>query len=266
MKNILVMMHDDVGQESRFQAALDIAKGLDGHLRCVDIAIVPEFVGDYAEMGGSAALMADEQAREAVNRERMEARLRVEEVPYDWVDDTGFASPCLRDATALADLVVLNRNFDDVGYPDMRRLVGDTIIKTGKPIVAVPTSARGFNLYGHTLVAWDGSRQAEAALQAAVPLLKHAGTVTILAVDDGSLRTPPADAAEYLSRHGIRPILCVESARDIASAVLLAEVQRQRGDYLVMGGFGHSRFLQAAFGGVTRRMLDECPVPLFLAH
>jgi nucleotide-binding universal stress UspA family protein len=266
MKNILVLMHDDSGQESRFQAALDLTRGLEGHLRCVDIAMVPEFIGVYAEMGGSAALMADEQARELANRQRMEARLRIEDIPYDWIDDTGFASSCLRDATALADLVVLNREFDDIAYPDMRKLVGDTIVKTGKPIVAVPSTARGFNLYGHALVAWDGSRQAEAALQAAVPLLKHAGTVTILVVDDGSLRTPPVDAAEYLSRHGIRPILSIEPARDIASAVILDEVRRQRGDYLVMGGFGHSRFIEAAFGGVTRKMLGECAVPLFLAH
>jgi nucleotide-binding universal stress UspA family protein len=33
-----------------------------------------------------------------------------------------------------------------------------------------------------------------------------------------------------------------------------------------MGGFGHSRFTEAVLGGVTRRMLRECPVPLFLAH
>lgn len=266
MKNVVVLMHDDAGQEARFQAALDLARGLEGHLRCIDIAMVPAYVGDYVEFGGGAALMADEQAREAANRVRMEARLKLEDVPYDWVDTTGFARECLRDATALADLVVLNRDLDKVRYPDMRDLVGDITLKTGKPIVAVPQTALGFDLYGHAIVAWDGSRAAEAALQAMVPLLKHAGTVTILVVDEGTLRVPPAEAAEYLSRHGIRPEVRLVPLTDTVGGALLAAVEGHRAAYLVMGGFGHSRFLEAAFGGVTRRMLSESPVPLLLAH
>jgi nucleotide-binding universal stress UspA family protein len=266
MKNVLVLMHDDAGQEARFQAALDLTRGLEGHLRCVDIAMVPAYVGDYVEFGGGAALLADEQTREAANRVRMEGRLKAEEVPYDWVDATGFARECLRDATALADLVVLNRELDKVDYPDMRDLICDTILKTGKPIVAVPEKAQGFDLYGHAVVAWDGSRTAEAALQATVSLLKHAGTVTILVVDEGSLRLPAAEAAEYLSRHGIRPEVRVVPKTDTVGSAILAVVEALKAAYLVMGGFGHSRFLEAAFGGVTRRMLAESPVPLLLAH
>lgn len=266
MKNVLVLMHDDAGQESRFQAALDLTRGLEGHLRCVDIAMVPAYVGDYVEFGGGAALLADEQTREAANRVRMEGRLRSEDVPYDWVDATGFARECLRDATALADLVVLNRELDKVDYPDMRDLICDTILKTGKPIVAVPEKAVGFDLYGHAVVAWDGSRTAEAALQATVALLKHAGTVTILVVDEGALRLPAAEAAEYLSRHGIRPEVRVVPKTDTVGGAILAAVDGLNAAYLVMGGFGHSRFLEAAFGGVTRRMLAESPVPLVLAH
>jgi nucleotide-binding universal stress UspA family protein len=33
-----------------------------------------------------------------------------------------------------------------------------------------------------------------------------------------------------------------------------------------MGGFGHSRLMEAVLGGVSRRMLRECPVPVFMAH
>ena len=37
-------------------------------------------------------------------------------------------------------------------------------------------------------------------------------------------------------------------------------------DMIVMGAFVHSRFREAVLGGVTRSMLDDAPVPLFLAH
>jgi nucleotide-binding universal stress UspA family protein len=33
-----------------------------------------------------------------------------------------------------------------------------------------------------------------------------------------------------------------------------------------MGAYGHSRLREGLFGGVTRRMLADSPVPLLLGH
>jgi nucleotide-binding universal stress UspA family protein len=267
MKNVLVLMHDDAGQESRFQAAVDLTRALDGHLTCIDVAVAPVFVGDYAMTGGEALLMADEQANERANRSRMEARLKVEGLPYTWMDETGFLSPCVRDTAGLADVIVLNRELDSIGYPDMRELVGEVVIKSGIPVIAVPEGATGFNAFGHALIAWDGSREASAALRAAVPLLAKASAVTILEARDGSIQLPAEDAAEYLSRHSIKPVVRRDADFvDLPSTVILDAIEQIGAAYLVMGGFGHSRFIEAAFGGVSKRMLKECPVPLFLAH
>ncbi|WP_029934873.1 universal stress protein [Sphingomonas sp. UNC305MFCol5.2] len=267
MKNVLVLMHHDTGQEARFQAALDLARALDGHLTCVDVAVVPVLAADFAMSGAADVLAADEQDRERRNRAHMEPRLAREEVPFTWHDTTGFLSPCMREAAGLADLIVLNRELGQVAYPDMRALVGEVVIKSGRAVVAVPESARGFDAFGHALIAWDGSPEAEAALRAAVPLLRKASAVTILEVADGSVKQPAEEAAAYLSRHDIRPVVRRESAMvDIPSTVILDVIDEVEAAYLVMGGFGHSRFVEAVFGGVSKRMLDECPVPLFLAH
>lgn len=267
MKNVLVLIHDDPGQEARFQAALDLTRALDGHLSCIDVSIAPAFVGDYAMTGGEALLMADEQDRENANKAHLQARLKAEDVSYDWRDAVGFLCPVLRDSVGLADLVVLNRRLDSIDYPDMRDLVGEMVLKSGKAIVAMPESARGFDAFGHALVAWDGSRESVAAIQAAAPLLAKASAVTILEVDDGSIKAPAEEGAEYLSRHGIKPVVRREkSLIELPSTIILDAIESIRPAYLVMGGFGHSRFVEAAFGGVTRRMLQESPVPLFLAH
>ena len=61
-------------------------------------------------------------------------------------------------------------------------------------------------------------------------------------------------------------VLQRSSGVDIPSTVILDELRETTASYLVMGGFGHSRMVEAMVGGVTRRMLRECPVPLFLAH
>jgi nucleotide-binding universal stress UspA family protein len=37
-------------------------------------------------------------------------------------------------------------------------------------------------------------------------------------------------------------------------------------EMIVIGAFVHSRFSQAILGGFTQTMLDEPPVPLFMAH
>lgn len=266
MKNILVLMHDDAGQEARFQAALDLTRALDGHLTCLDVAITPAGVNDYATLGGSALLMADEQANESKNRAHMDVRLQTEGLPYDWVDAVGFVGPSVRDTATLADLIVLNRDIEHI-YPDMAEIAGEVLIKSGRPIVAVPAETRGFDAFGAALVAWDGSAEAERALRAAVPLLKLAKSVTIIEVDDGSIQWPANGAAVYLSRHNIdATVQKMSDIVDIPSTVLLEQIESHKAAYLVMGGFGHSRFVEAALGGVTRRMLHESPVPLFLAH
>lgn len=265
MKNILVLVHDDHGQEARVQAALDIVRAVNGHLICLAVAVMPVYAGDV--VGVTAVLAADERRAEASNRARLEPRIRAEDVPFDWIEQTGYLGQTVLNAVGLADVIVLNRDLEDTSSPDMYELVGDLLIRAGRPIVAVPRGARGFNAYGHVLIAWDGSPQADAALRAAVPLLSFASTVTLLEIDDGSLRLPAIEAATYLSRHGIHAAVRQERATfDLPSTIILDMIDEKKPAYLVMGGFGHSRFVEAALGGVTKRLLHECTIPIFLAH
>ena len=266
MRNILLLVHDDKGQEARLEAALDVRHALAGHLTCVDVSIVPEMVTDYISTGGTALLLADEQRNESRNAARVRARLSEGHVPFDWVDATGDLATCIRDAAGLADLVVTNRQLDNATFPDSVDLVGKLLVDEGLPVLAVPETARGFKIDGNALVAWDGSRAAQAALRAAIPLLKRAGSVTLLYVDDGSIKQPLGDAVRYLARHGIVATVRREKTGARPGDTLLAAAHSGEADYLVMGGFGHARAIEAIFGGVTVRLLGESPVPLFLAH
>jgi len=267
MKNILLIVHDDDGQEARLQAALDVTRALDGHLRCLDVSIMPVLMGDYYSQAGEAMLLADEREREATNRSRLESRLAHEDVSWDWIDVTGELAPCVMDAASMADLIVTNRKLDGFPMPDMLQAAGEIIIKSGRPVLAVPDNLKSFDPRARALVAWDGSACATAALHAAVPLLQLSKSVILLEVEDGSIQEPAEEAATYLSRHGIHPVIRREGCHNRkASDVLLDQAQHGHVGYVVMGGFGHRRFVEALFGGVTRKMLTESPVPLFLAH
>jgi nucleotide-binding universal stress UspA family protein len=267
MKNVLLLVHDDAGQEARLQCALDLTRAIGGHLACVDVAIMPRFMNDYISSGGEGVLIAQEEAREARNRYRLEQRLTAEDVPWHWVDEEGAIADSLRDALRLNDIVVVNAHIDGFPGRELAHLAGDLIVKSRKPILAVPPAARRLQIGGRAMIAWDGSPSAEVALRAALPLLALAENVMLLEVDDGSIQLSAQEAAEYLSRHGIKPSVRREAAlADVASTVILAEIRKQRIDWLVMGGFGHHRLTERLFGGVTRRLFRDADVPLFLAH
>ncbi|MGL4314182.1 MAG: universal stress protein [Sphingomonas sp.] len=267
MKNVLVLMHDDPGQEARFQVALDVTRAIDGHLKCVDVAIIPRLVTQYDVVGGSALLLEEEEQAQRANRDTMQARLRHEDVPFDWLNVTGDLAYAIKDAAALCDLIVINRKIDTVPFPDMAGLAADLLVWGHLPVLAVPATARGLNPHGHALVAWDGSPDAEEALRVATPLLTRAAEVTLFHIDDGSIQIPLEEAAAYLSRHAIHArIEQHQSVPARAGQIILETVSTRAPDYVVMGSFSRSRSIEAVFGGATHSMLSESPVPVLFAH
>ena len=226
---------------------------------------MPLVTGDMFGGGAMAALVEDELAREAGNRRRIEARLAG--VSWTWIDVTGDFAGELVSQSRLADVIVVNRQLDGSIWPDMRAIAGQVVVSSGRAVVAVPESARGFAASGHAMVAFDGSAEAATALRAAVPLLRLADKVTLVEIARGSSAGAVEEAATYLSRHGILPVIVGwHPGADSVGDILLAEIGAQHADYLVMGGFGHARLVEAVFGGVSQQMLGESPVPLVLAH
>ncbi|MET4897412.1 universal stress protein [Sphingomonadaceae bacterium jetA1] len=268
MKNILLLVHDDGGQESRYQVALDLARALDAHLTCLDLVYVPSVLGGgaYENAYVMGDVMTAEGEREKVHGAHLRSRLAQEDVVWDWCDAVGEPADALARAATLADLIVVSRKLDGMEMFDMGRAAADLIVRSGKPVLAVPADCPRFKS-NTALVAWDGSSSAARALQAAIPLLAEARRVVVLEVDDGSLAIPATDAAAYLSRYGIHAtIKRVPCGSGEAGGVLLEEASLGGFGYVVMGGFGHARWLEGLFGGVSRTMMKESPIPVLFAH
>lgn len=268
MKNVLVLIHDDDGQEARLQGALDAARALQGHLTCAHVTEFTPVIGaDAYNMSGGVMMLEVEEEIERENRAKVEKRLSSEDVPFEWIEITGAIEPAMKDAAQLADLIVVNSETSNFFQPQLYKLVERLVIKSGKPLLSVPTE-KGFRPADPVMVAWDGSGPASEALRAATPLLELSDSVTLLEIEDGSAGAPVTDAAEYLSRHGIKAEVVREKAPidDSVSSVLLSELESGRFGWAVMGAFSTSRFRQALFGGTTKCMLKEAPVPLLIAH
>lgn len=265
MKTVLLLVHDDEGQDARLDAALGIARALDGHLACLDVTSSPIIAGEIYVGFGEAAILSDERASEARNKMAVSDRLSREDVDWSWADATGDIASCVSDAADLADLILLNRALDDHRVPDMRAIVTHILARTHAPLIAVPPALERFE-FDRVLIAWDGRSSSAAALRASVPLLSLAKEIEIFTARDGDNGADPADAAAYLSRYRIRAETRVTARGGRhPSACIAAECDRWSADYVVMGAYGRGRWRET-FGGVTKKMLADCSVPLLLMH
>lgn len=266
MKTILLLVHDDAGQEARLQAALDLTRAVSGHLNCVDTVQMPAMVGGF-DGTGLAVLLEDERLRESENRARLQPRLAAEDVSWSWTDATGYLPECVVDAARTADLIVLNRSLDSFPGPDMRYVATEVLTHSRSLVLAVADDCRGFNAAGKALIAWDGSERAMSALKRAVPLLALASEVKLLQVGDLDPDAISAEeAAEYLSRYDIKPIVEITAPQDSIAVAIREDADRFDAAYLVMGAYNHRPVREALFGGVTRAMLSACSLPIVLGH
>jgi len=76
-----------------------------------------------------------------------------------------------------------------------------------------------------------------------------------------------SDLTLYLKSHGIdADAKCVKLDDRAISEALHQEIRDSHADLTIMGAFGHSVISEFLFGGVTRDMLKDRQLALFLAH
>ena len=264
---VLLLIHDDPGQDARIEAALAVVRATKGELHCVDVAVRPVPPSASFDPYAHAILMQEEDAREAANKKRLTARLDREDIAWRWTDALGEPAECLREFGSDADLIIVSRKLDSFCTEDMAAVATRLIVKSGKPVLAVPEHCSGFEPRGRVLIAWNGSPQADAALRAALPLLWLAREVVLYELQEEGAESHAARARDFLARRGIAVRLKVEPRGDaLTDEAIMHAVRTEQAQYLVMGGFGHRPWREAIFGGVTRSILSWSRVPVLLAH
>lgn len=78
---------------------------------------------------------------------------------------------------------------------------------------------------------------------------------------------PGADMARHLARHDLEVEVVVRrTARNDIATELLLRVAETGSQLLVVGGYGHSRAREWAFGGATHELLSRAQVPVLFSH
>jgi nucleotide-binding universal stress UspA family protein len=283
LKDILVLL--DAGDRSpvRLAIAAELARQHGAFLTGLSVVDIPN--ADYLYGAGlpMAGLgpdqMVDVMTAEAHSAAKpveagFRTTLKAENVQGAWQLTEGYAPSVLTHAARYADLVVVGQP-DDPGRRDKgARMVVETVLMTsGRPVLAVPFAGAFPALTDHVLVAWNGSCEATRALHDALPLLRQAARVTVLAVNPHRTDTfedsgdPPNDVATHLSRHGVKAETTQTVADDISDGeALLSYASDISATLIVAGGYGHSRARELIFGGVTRTLLHEMTVPVLFSH
>jgi nucleotide-binding universal stress UspA family protein len=104
----------------------------------------------------------------------------------------------------------------------------------------------------------------------AMPILRNAKLVEVVVVMGArgkSKELPGADIAQHLARHDLNVNLTELVAEDIdVPNTILSHSADVGTDFVVMGGYGHSRWREFVLGGATREMLNSMTVPVLMSH
>lgn len=273
-----ILLHwEDAGAPARAaDLAAALARRFDAHLTILGFGVEPGLAA-YGFGGPAAGALAYEvegaRTQAAERRDEAEAWLAAAAVrgevraitcSIDLIGET------VGKAARLADLVVLAQPYGGAREDVAVRALEGALFDGAAPVLVCPeglTAAPGRRI----LVAWDGGLEAVHAVRGAMGFLAAAEAVEVVLIDpdpgfDGEAE-PGADLARLLSRHGIAVTLAqVPSAGRSVAEVLSRRLVETGADLLVMGAYGHSRFRQAILGGTTRSMLEQAPVPVFMAR
>lgn len=272
MKSILLYIGGDSGLEARLQVALDIARASQGHITCLQAVNYEIFApGDFYGSAMAAALPRIKEAAEEL-RNRIETRLTLGDVSWDWETCSGHAEMRLLERSALHDIIVIGPH--DTGEDRTRSpsaMAGSLALRAPVPVLVVPGHTKSFDVHAPVLIAWNGSAEACTALRQALPLLAKSDAVYLATVAETSDKQrfdlPPVEGARYLSRHNIEAELIEipKGEAKVADTLFTAANMRECG-MVVMGAYGHSRLAEMLLGGVTRRSLTDPQMPILLAH
>jgi nucleotide-binding universal stress UspA family protein len=167
------------------------------------------------------------------------------------------------------DISIIGQAERDKALPE-ELIIEGALFGSGRPLIVVPYIEKGGLKLDRVTVCWDGGRAAARAIADALPLLERAKSIDVLIVASEAGKSgdlPGADMGQHLARHKLKVDVKRITAPgiDVTSAILSYAADNGT-DFLVMGGYGHSRLREFILGGATRGILSSMTVPVLMSH
>lgn len=275
LKDIVVNLNPGRQQDPAADYAISLAAQFGAHLTGIAFALEPAIPasiigGISGEVIDRAIADSQQKANEAVAR--FEAETRKQGVLSEHQVITKLVAEAAHRFGQIArrhDLsVVLQPEPDTTNANDL--FVEAALFGSGRPVLVVPYIQKEAVKLDHVICCWDGSATAARAIGDALPLLAKAKTIELLIVTNGDENPNEeigADMATHLARHNLKVTLERTSSPDIdVGNAILSYAADKAADFLVMGGYGHSRWREFFLGGATRGILSSMTLPTLMSH
>jgi nucleotide-binding universal stress UspA family protein len=277
-KSILVHVDDRPRSEARIAIALELAVRFEAHVTALAPVKAAPYPGPALSVLEQAAAVPQvngpgERASHALERFQERARQAgISSVETRAVRGEFPAVAALH--ARYSDLVVVGQYDPDDESADAscaRHYPELIALGAGRPVLVVPYAGRFRSVGQNVAIAWDAGREATRAVTDALPILKRARKVTVLAVNPRQVGRhgdePGADIALFLARHGVKVEASQQQSGSLdVGSFLLSRLADMDADLLVMGAYGHSRLREMVLGGVTRTILDSMTLPVMMSH
>ena len=276
-RSLLVLVDDSDQSDCRIRVAARLAREYGASLQGVYVtstremtpftsAMLPDSMVEHRLRDtGDAQARAEERFRAGVAAEQLTA--------VSWSAPAGPAIDAAVLHTCYVDIAVVGQPLpEDASAGFANDLVHGMLMNAGRPLLVVPSFGE-FPVVGqNVLIAWKETRESARAVSDALPFLKRANKVVVMAISssnddaDGKSRSDTGVAA-YLARHDIAAQVRPEVADDIdVGNLLLSRAADRSTDLIVMGAYSRARLAERVLGGVTRLMLHSMTVPVLMSH
>jgi nucleotide-binding universal stress UspA family protein len=189
-------------------------------------------------------------------------------IRVEWRSSMDFPREVIPKEARAADLLIIGQSMlpgDVVHSYDP----GTIILAAGRPVLVVPPGIERLE-FSRVLVAWKDTREARRALHDALPFLKLADEVSIAVAKTPGTEDADAqiaDVANYLERHDVPVTEQIATVADENEEDVLLDLARQhRINLIVAGAYGRTRLSEWIFGGVTRHLLLNSPIPCLVSN
>ncbi len=275
IKDIVVNLSIGKDGDPAGDYAVSVASAFDAHLTGIAFLfdpIVPISSTGYLPAEVIESQQADSQAAAKTAIDRFAAatkRAGLSAEPVTLSSSFGGAGDRFGRIARRFDLAIVGQAEPETSTVD--GIIAETVLfESGRPVIVVPYIQKAPLKLDNVMVCWDGSRPAARAIADAMPLLEKAGRVEIVIVANElgkEHEIEGADMGQHLARHGLNVDVhrITRGDIDIADA-LLSHAADSGADFMVMGGYGHSRLREFVLGGVTQLMFRSMTVPVLMAH
>jgi nucleotide-binding universal stress UspA family protein len=275
IKDLVVNLTLEAARDPAADFAISIAAAFEAHIAATAFAFDP--VVTPAVLDGLSATWVDVQRDEsraaaAAAIDRFEAAARREGLSAEH----RLFQTSLGDAIALFGRIARHFDLSVVKQQEPDRPNGDDLMveaglfQSGRPVVVVPYIQNTPLKLDRVLVSWDCSHGAARAIGDAMPFLHRAKAIDIVTVTNGRIKkneVPGVEIGQHLARHGLKVDVRQIVAEDVDVAnTILSYAADNAIDFIVMGGYGHSRLREFVLGGTTRGILHTMTVPALMAH